>query len=50
MEAKAFENKFDQNADDIIDDPDLSTMRRINQAQKRINLDFPDATTEKSEC
>lgn len=41
MKAKEFENKFDQNTDDIIDDLDLSSMRRLNQEQKRINVDFP---------
>ena len=41
MKAKKFDEKFDQNSDDIIDDLDLSTMRRLNQEQKRINVDFP---------
>ncbi len=41
MKAKEFDDKFDQNIDDIIDDLDLSTMRRPNQEQKRINVDFP---------
>ncbi len=41
MKAKELDYKFDQNADDIIDDLDLSSMRRLNQEPKRINVDFP---------
>ncbi|MFC3851224.1 type II toxin-antitoxin system BrnA family antitoxin [Salinispirillum marinum] len=41
MKAKTFDKKFDQDNEDIIDDLDLSTSRRINQDQKRINVDFP---------
>lgn len=41
MKAKDFDKKFDQGKEDIIDDLDLSTMRRTNQDQKRINVDFP---------
>ena len=41
MKAKKFDEKFDLDSDDIIDDLDLSTMRRLNQEQKRINVDFP---------
>jgi hypothetical protein len=41
MKAKDFDKKFDQDKEDIIDDLDLSTMRRPNQEQKRINVDFP---------
>ena len=41
MKAKKFDEKFDQDSDDIINDLDLSTMRRLNQEQKRINVDFP---------
>ena len=41
MKAKEFEDKFDQNNDDIIDELDVSTLRRPNQEQKRINVDFP---------
>lgn len=32
---------FDVNKQDIIDDLDLSTIKRPNQKQKRINVDFP---------
>lgn len=41
MKAKVFDKKFDDGEVDIIDDLDLSTARRPNQAQKRINVDFP---------
>jgi len=41
MKAKEFDKKFDENKEDIIDDLKLTTMRRINQKQKRINVDFP---------
>jgi len=41
MKAKAFDKKFDENQSDILDDLDLSTLRRPNQAQKRVNVDFP---------
>ncbi|SDB61053.1 hypothetical protein SAMN05660653_03165 [Desulfonatronum thiosulfatophilum] len=41
MKAENFDKKFDQAKEDIIDDLDLSTARRVNQEQKRINVDFP---------
>ena len=41
MKAKYFDKKFDDNKVDVIDDLDLSTIRHPNQAQKRINVDFP---------
>jgi hypothetical protein len=41
MKAKDFDKKFDDNEIDIIDDLDMSTLKRPNQAQKRVNLDFP---------
>jgi hypothetical protein len=41
MKAKDFDKKFDMGNRDIIDDLDLSTARRINQEQKRIDVDFP---------
>lgn len=34
-------NDFDQGKEDIIDNLDLSTARRSNLEQKRINVDFP---------
>jgi hypothetical protein len=41
MKAKDFDKKFNQGKKDVIDDLDLSTARRVNQEQKRINVDFP---------
>lgn len=41
MKAKDFDKKFDAGKEDIIDNLDLSLGRRVNQAQKRINVDFP---------
>ncbi len=41
MKAKDFDKNFDEGKDDIVDDLDLSTARRINREQKRINVDFP---------
>ena len=41
MKSKDFDEKFDKNKADIIDDLDLSTLKRLNQQQKRVNVDFP---------
>ena len=41
MKAKDFDKKFNENKTDIIDDLDLSTLKRPNQQQKRVNVDFP---------
>ncbi len=41
MKAKVFDKKFDDDAVDIIDDLDLSTVKRPNQSQRRVNVDFP---------
>lgn len=41
MKAKTFDQKFDQGAEDVVEDLDMSTARRINLEQKRINVDFP---------
>jgi hypothetical protein len=41
MKAKDFDKKFDDNKQDIIYDLDLSTVKRPNQNQKRVNVDFP---------
>ncbi|TYK66942.1 type II toxin-antitoxin system BrnA family antitoxin [Colwellia echini] len=40
MKAEQFDQKFDANEDDILDDLDLSTISRPNQTQKRVNDDF----------
>lgn len=39
--AKDFDKKFEEGQEDIFDDLDLSAARCVNQAQKRINVDFP---------
>lgn len=41
MKAKDFDKKFEDGQEDIVDDLDLSSARRVNQEQKRINVDFP---------
>ncbi len=41
MNAEDFDKKFDEGTQDVIEDLDLSTARRVNQEQKRINVDFP---------
>ena len=41
MKAKSFDKKFDQNKSDIIDNLDLSTAKRPNREQRRVNVDFP---------
>ena len=41
MKAKNFDQKFDGNKSDIVDDLDLSTVTRQNQSQKRVNVDLP---------
>ncbi len=41
MKAKEFDRKFDSDEEDIINDLDLSSAKRVNQVQKRVNVDFP---------
>ncbi|MCH8533407.1 MAG: CopG family transcriptional regulator [Saccharospirillum sp.] len=41
MRAEEFDKKFDDNLDDLLEHLDLSTAKRPNQAQKRVNVDFP---------
>lgn len=41
MKAEAFDKIFDDGIEDIISDLDLSTIKRPNQKQKRVNVDFP---------
>lgn len=41
MKAKSLDKKFDDNQSDIVDELDVSTIKRPNQAQKRVNVDFP---------
>jgi len=41
MKPKDFDKKFDDNKKDIIDDLDLTSLKRPNLKQKRVNVDFP---------
>lgn len=41
MKAKDFDKKFDDGKSDLIDQLDLSTIKRPNQTAKRVNVDFP---------
>lgn len=41
MKAKEFDKKFDDDENDIVDHLDLSTAKRPNQMQKKVNVDFP---------
>lgn len=41
MKAKDFDKKFDAGEEDLADDLDLTSARRVNLEQKRINVDFP---------
>lgn len=41
MKANEFDKKFDEGNEDIIDYLDLAKGKRVNQGQKRINVDFP---------
>jgi hypothetical protein len=41
MKASDFDKKFDDGLEDIMDDIDLSTLRRPNREVRRVNVDFP---------
>lgn len=41
MKASEFDQKFDANDEDINSELDLSSAKRVNQEQKRVNVDFP---------
>lgn len=41
MKAKEFDEKFEGNEEDLLEHLDLNTAKRPNQAQKRVNVDFP---------
>ena len=41
MKPKDFDKKFDDAQEDIVGHLDVSSARRVNQDQKRINVDFP---------
>ena len=42
MKAKDFDKKFDQGKEDIIEELDLSSLKRPNQTPRRVNVDFPE--------
>lgn len=42
MKASEFDQKFDNNDEDIIDDLDLNSAKRGSNKQKRVNVDFPE--------
>ena len=42
MKASDLDKKFDDNREDILEHFDLFSAKRINQKQKRINVDFPE--------
>jgi hypothetical protein len=41
MKASEFDEKFDEGADDIVDDLDMTTASRPLKEQRRVNVDFP---------
>lgn len=41
MKASEFDKKFDDGVEDITGDLDLSSVRRPNREQQRVNVDFP---------
>ncbi|MDO9556124.1 MAG: CopG family transcriptional regulator [Coriobacteriia bacterium] len=41
MKANDLDRKFDEGAEDVLDDLDMSTATRPNKEQKRVNVDFP---------
>jgi len=41
MKAADFDKKFDDGVEDVIDDLDLTKVRRPNKEQQRVNVDFP---------
>jgi len=41
MKANELDVKFDEGKEEILDSFDLSTLKRPNQKQKRVNVDFP---------
>jgi hypothetical protein len=42
MKAKDLDEKFDAGEEDIINDLDLSSLKRPNQTPRRVNVDFPE--------
>ncbi len=42
MKAKSFDRKFDAGTCDVVDDLELSTLRRPGQAARRVSLSLPE--------
>ena len=42
MKAKDFDKKVDHGKEDIIEDLDISSLKRPNQTPRRVNVDFPE--------
>lgn len=42
MKARDFDKKFDQGKEDVLEDLDLSSLKRPNQTPRRVNVDFPE--------
>ncbi|MCG5531258.1 hypothetical protein LRD18_10345 [Halorhodospira halochloris] len=40
MNSEEFDEKFDADEEDVVEDLDFSTARRVNLEQKRINPDY----------
>ena len=41
MKASELDKIFDDNKEDVLEHFDLSTIRRVNEEPKRVNIDFP---------
>lgn len=41
MKVTDFDKKFDDGAEDVIDEFDMASLTRPNRQQKRVNVDFP---------
>lgn len=41
MKASEFDKKFDDGVEDILGDLDMSTAVRLNEVQRRVNVDLP---------
>ena len=50
MKAEDFDAKFDEGLEEILDDLDLSTARRVNQNTKRVSVDFTAWVVDSLDC
>jgi hypothetical protein len=41
MKATELDKKFDSGEEDILEEFNLSTVKKVNHQQKRVNIDFP---------